>query len=189
MASSNQYPPPPAAPPPPQPPVYRPQRSIAGPLILIVIGLIFFLRNFGFRFPFWHWFGHWWPVLLILWGVIALIEHATAGSRGYRTRHLGAGGIVLLVLLVGAGSHRALQLGRRLGRSARPDPDGRRSGRHLRHGLHLRRHAAAAVPRESQSARGVRSRDVEHYALRRQHDSGGGSQEALRAEPERWRQI
>ena len=103
MASSNLYPPPPAAPPPPQPPVYRPQRSIAGPLILIVIGLIFFLRNFGFRFPFWHWFGHWWPVLLILWGVIALIEHATAGSRGYRTRHLGAGGIVLLVLLVALG--------------------------------------------------------------------------------------
>ena len=30
MASPNLYPPPPAAPPPPQPPVYRPQRSIAG---------------------------------------------------------------------------------------------------------------------------------------------------------------
>ncbi len=102
MASPNLYPPPPAAPPPP-PPVYRQHRSIAGPLILIVIGLIFFLRNFGFRFPFWHWFGHWWPVLLILWGVIALIEHSTANRMGYRTRHLGAGGIFLLILLVGLG--------------------------------------------------------------------------------------
>src|SRR6202041_571311 len=95
MASPNLYPPPPAAPPPP-PPGYRQHRSIAGPLILIAIGLVFFLRNFGFRFPFWHWFGHWWPVLLILWGVIALIEHSTANRMGYRTRHLGAGGIVML---------------------------------------------------------------------------------------------
>jgi DUF4097 and DUF4098 domain-containing protein YvlB len=102
MASPNLYPPPPIAPPPP-PPVCGQHRSIAGPLILIVIGLIFFLRNFGLRFPFWHWFGHWWPVLLILWGVIALIEHSTAQRMGYRTRHLGVGGIFLLVLLVGLG--------------------------------------------------------------------------------------
>ncbi|MGC2108382.1 MAG: DUF5668 domain-containing protein, partial [Candidatus Korobacteraceae bacterium] len=100
MATQNVYPP--VAPPPP-PPEYRYRRSIAGPMILIVIGLVFLLRNFGFRFPIWHWFGHWWPVLLILWGVIALIEHASAHSRGYRTRHLGAGGIVLLVLLVALG--------------------------------------------------------------------------------------
>ncbi len=98
MASPNLYPP--TAPPPPQPPVYRYRRSIAGPLILIVIGLLFLLRNFGFRFPIWHWFGHWWPVLLILWGVIALIEHTTSQRMGYRTRHLGAGGIILLIVLV-----------------------------------------------------------------------------------------
>lgn len=100
MATPNVYPP--VAPPPP-PPEYRYRRSIAGPMVLIVIGLVFLLRNFGFRFPIWHWFGRWWPLLLILWGVIALIEHASAQSRGYRTRHLGAGGIVLLVLLVTLG--------------------------------------------------------------------------------------
>src|SRR5580704_13980186 len=103
MASPNVYPPPPPVAPPPPPPVYRQRRSITGPLILIVIGVIFFLRNFGFRFPFWHWFGHWWPLLLILWGVIALIEHSTANRMGYRTRHLGAGGILLLILLVALG--------------------------------------------------------------------------------------
>lgn len=101
MASPNLYPPP-SAPPPPAP-MYPQRRSIAGPLILIVIGLLFFLRNFGLRFPLWHWFGRWWPVLLILWGVIALIEHSSASRMGYRTRHLGAGGIFLLVLLVGLG--------------------------------------------------------------------------------------
>ena len=106
MASQNTYPPPP--PPAPQyqyppPPPYRYRRSIAGPLVLIVIGLLFLLRNFGIRFPIWHFFGRWWPLLLILWGVIALIEHTTSQRMGYRTRHLGGGGIVLLVLLVALG--------------------------------------------------------------------------------------
>ena len=101
MATPNVYPP--VAPPPQPPPIYPYRRSIAGPVVLILIGLVFLLRNFGFRFPIWHWFGHWWPLLLILWGVIALIEHATASTRGYQTRHLGAGGIVLLVILVGLG--------------------------------------------------------------------------------------
>ncbi len=42
-------------------------------------------------------------MLLILWGVIALVEHFSAGRMGYRTRHLGGGGIVLLIILVAVG--------------------------------------------------------------------------------------
>ncbi|MGA2903115.1 MAG: DUF4097 family beta strand repeat-containing protein [Candidatus Korobacteraceae bacterium] len=103
MASANQYPPPPA----PIPPPYRYRRSLAGPIILILIGGIFLAKNFGFRFPIWHWFGHWWPLLLILWGVVILIENAASNRMGYRTRRLGAGGIVLIVLLIclGASAH------------------------------------------------------------------------------------
>jgi DUF4097 and DUF4098 domain-containing protein YvlB len=97
MAAPNPYPP--VEPPPP----YRYRRSIAGPVILILIGGVFLARNFGFRFPIWHWFGHWWPLLLILWGVIVLIENMSAPRTGYRRRYLGAGGIVLLVLLVSLG--------------------------------------------------------------------------------------
>jgi len=103
MASVNQYPPV-APPPPPQgPPPYRSRRSLAGPIILIVVGGVFLARNFGWRFPVWHWFGHWWPLLLILWGVIVLIENITAPRMGYRPRYIGAGGILLLVLLVALG--------------------------------------------------------------------------------------
>ncbi len=104
MASVNQYPPP-APPPPPLPPPYRYRRSMTGPVILIAIGVIFLLSNLGViqRWQLWHWFGHWWPVLLILWGVIALVEHSSAHRMGYRTRHLGGGGIVLLILLVALG--------------------------------------------------------------------------------------
>ena len=105
MASQNTYPPPP---PPPQyqypaPPPYRYRRSIAGPLVLIVIGLVFLLRNFGIRFPFWHFFGHWWPLLLILFGVIRLVEYSMSRRQGYRSGGLGAGTIMLLILIVAVG--------------------------------------------------------------------------------------
>ena len=97
MASPYQQP---SAPLPPPPPVYRYRRSLTGPLILIVIGMIFLLRNMGVQFPVWHFFGRFWPALIILWGVIALIEHFTALKHGYQTRGLGGGGIFLLILIV-----------------------------------------------------------------------------------------
>jgi DUF4097 and DUF4098 domain-containing protein YvlB len=97
MASTSQYPPQPI------PPPYRYRRSIAGPLVLIIIGLVFLLRNMGVHVPVWHWFGHWWPLLLILFGVIRLIEHYTADRQGYRRAGLGAGTILLLVLIVAIG--------------------------------------------------------------------------------------
>ncbi len=90
----------PSAPLPPPPPTYRYRRSLAGPLILIVIGLVFLLRNIGVHIPVWHFFGRFWPVLIILWGVIALIEHFTALNRGYQTRGLGGLGVFLLILIV-----------------------------------------------------------------------------------------
>ncbi|HVP55805.1 MAG TPA: DUF4097 family beta strand repeat-containing protein [Candidatus Eisenbacteria bacterium] len=97
MASPNTTP---SAPLPPPPPVYRYRRSLAGPLILIVIGVLFLLRNLGVHIPVWHFFGRFWPVLIILWGVVALVEHFTALRHGYQTRSLGGAGIFLLILIV-----------------------------------------------------------------------------------------
>jgi DUF4097 and DUF4098 domain-containing protein YvlB len=93
----------PSAPLPPPPPVYRYRRSLAGPLILILIGVLFLLRNIGVHIPVWHFFGRFWPLLIILWGVVALVEHFTALKHGYQTRHLGGLGIVLLIFIVIAG--------------------------------------------------------------------------------------
>ncbi len=90
----------PSAPLPPPPPVYGYRRSLTGPLILIVIGMVFLLRNLGVHLPVWHFFGRFWPLLIILWGVIALVEHFAALKHGYRTRGLGGGGIFLLILIV-----------------------------------------------------------------------------------------
>jgi len=71
--------------------------------VLIVIGSVFLLRNLGVRLPIWHWFGHWWPLLLILWGIIRLIEHSMAQRQGYRRVGIGAGSIMLLILIVALG--------------------------------------------------------------------------------------
>ena len=104
MASPcNIYSQPPSPPPVPPPQPYRYRRSIAGPLVLIVIGLVFLLRNMGLRIPLWHWFGHWWPLLLILFGVIRLIEHSMGQRQGYRTGGLGAGTVLLLIVIVAVG--------------------------------------------------------------------------------------
>jgi DUF4097 and DUF4098 domain-containing protein YvlB len=99
MASTVQAPPPA----PPQRP--RPPRSLAGPIVLILIGVFFLLGNMGIIE--WHnlgyWFAHYWPALLILWGIIKLIEYQQANRGGYRSPGIGAGGILLVIFLVIAG--------------------------------------------------------------------------------------
>jgi DUF4097 and DUF4098 domain-containing protein YvlB len=79
-----------------------PRRSFAGPIILILIGLMFLLGNLHV-IP-WrslgHYFARWWPVFIILWGVIKLIEYALAQRQNRRTVTFGAGGIVFLVFLI-----------------------------------------------------------------------------------------
>src|SRR6185312_2594862 len=102
MASA--YTPPPVTPT-PQPPRY--QRSLAGPIVLIVIGCLFLLHNFGVHLPSWRAFGRFWPLLLILWGVIKLVEHANANRQGYRAAGIGAGSVLLLILIIifGLGAH------------------------------------------------------------------------------------
>jgi len=99
MASTVQAPPP-AAPMRPRPP-----RSLAGPVVLILIGVFFLLGNMGVIE--WHnlgyWFAHYWPALLILWGVIKLVEYQQANRAGYHPRGIGAGGILLIIVLVVCG--------------------------------------------------------------------------------------
>lgn len=93
--------------PPPAPPMrpMRPQRSFAGPIVLILIGVFFLLGNM--HVIEWHrlgyWFAHYWPALLILWGVVKLIEYQQANRAGVRSAGIGAGGVILIVFLVLAG--------------------------------------------------------------------------------------
>lgn len=76
------------------------RRSLAGPVVLIIIGLLFLLRNFGLPIPMFRVFAQWWPLLLILWGAIRMFEHWQAKREGTPEPRMGGGGITLLVFLI-----------------------------------------------------------------------------------------
>ncbi len=85
----------------PIPPRHR-RRSFAGPFVLIVMGIVFLLGNMHMlSWPrIGTWFAHYWPLLLIVWGVIKLIEYQQAQRDGVPTRGIGAGGVLLVVMIV-----------------------------------------------------------------------------------------
>jgi putative adhesin/cell wall-active antibiotic response 4TMS protein YvqF len=84
------------------PPLPRRRRSFAGPLVLIVLGVVFLLGNMHMLswFRIGSWFAHYWPVLLILWGIVKLIEHQQAQRTGARAPGIGAGGVFLVIMIV-----------------------------------------------------------------------------------------
>src|ERR1700681_4561599 len=88
---------------PPPPP--RPHRSIAGPVVLILMGVLFLCGTMGILEI--HSLGRllarFWPALLILWGVIKLIEYEQAKRLGQPTRGIGVGGVFLMLFLICAG--------------------------------------------------------------------------------------
>jgi DUF4097 and DUF4098 domain-containing protein YvlB len=91
---------------PPTPPTPRlPHRSIAGPVVLILIGVLFLLGTMGIMdiHHLGSLFARFWPALLILWGILKLIEHEQAKRYGQPTRGIGVGGIFLMLFLIGAG--------------------------------------------------------------------------------------
>ncbi|MFY9659224.1 MAG: DUF4097 family beta strand repeat-containing protein [Terriglobales bacterium] len=90
----------------PQTPTPRvPHRSIAGPVVLILIGVLFLLGTMGIMdiHHLGSLFARFWPALLILWGVLKLIEYEQAKRYGQPVRGIGAGGVILILLLVGFG--------------------------------------------------------------------------------------
>jgi len=48
----------------------------------------------------WHWFAHYWPLLLIILGLIKLVEHYQAQRSGTPSSGLGLGGAFLLVIFI-----------------------------------------------------------------------------------------
>jgi DUF4097 and DUF4098 domain-containing protein YvlB len=90
MASTMQVPPP------------RPRRSLAGPVVLILVGIVFLLGTMGVLhwYMLGHWFAHYWPLLIIIWGIIKLIEYQQAQQSGTRPTGIGAGGVFLLIVII-----------------------------------------------------------------------------------------
>jgi hypothetical protein len=73
--------------------------------VLIVLGIVFLLGNLHML----SWarlgtiFAHYWPALLILWGVIKLVEYQQAQRDGVPARGIGAGGVFLMLIIVVCG--------------------------------------------------------------------------------------
>jgi hypothetical protein len=73
--------------------------------VLIVLGIVFLLGNLHML----SWmrlgtlFAHYWPLLLILWGIIKLIEYQQAQRDGLPARGIGAGGVFLVIVIVVCG--------------------------------------------------------------------------------------
>ena len=82
------------------PPRYR--RSLSGPIILIAAGTVFLLGTMGVLdwHNLGHWFAHYWPVLLIISGVIKLIEYQQAQRLGTRASGISAGGVFLIIAII-----------------------------------------------------------------------------------------
>ena len=87
--------------------------SIVGSVVLIMLGMIFLLRNFlpDFRplalilhyWPnFWLFFAKYWPVILIFWGMQKLYcyFHASGDLSQHRKSLMSAGDVVLLIFLL-----------------------------------------------------------------------------------------
>jgi len=53
-------------------------RAVHGPIMLITVGVLFALNNFT-QYSF---FGHTWPVLLIVWGLLILAHRAFGQPPG-----------------------------------------------------------------------------------------------------------
>jgi len=90
---------------------YYHRPSIAGPLLLLSIGILALLIETGrvSAARFWVWYAQWWPVILIGIGAVLLIEYFLDRNNPYAGRRTfgGFGWIIVLVLSTAWGTHAA----------------------------------------------------------------------------------
>jgi len=79
------------------------RRSITGPLLLLLIGSLFLWTNLHPEAPLFDLLARYWPLLLIAWGVLKLLEALIWRSDGVR-HGFGGGEIVLIIIICIAGT-------------------------------------------------------------------------------------
>lgn len=72
--------------------------SLFSGLVLILFGVLFLLHNYRSSFPIVHILTHWWPLLLILWGLAKLYERTVAQRAGATRGLVISAGEIFLVL-------------------------------------------------------------------------------------------
>ncbi len=93
----------------------RPRGSLVGPLVLILIGVLFLLRSLLPDFHIGEMFRLYWPYLLIAWGVLALFEVIIRFAMGSPLPLSGISGggwvIVVLICIAGLTSYEVMRPG------------------------------------------------------------------------------
>jgi len=85
-----------------EPRPYYPGRFLFGPLLIITIGVVFLLRNMGYisYATVGWWFARFWPLLLIIWGLLKYGEYLWARKHQVPYRGIGGGGVVFLIFMI-----------------------------------------------------------------------------------------
>src|SRR5215510_14755877 len=87
-----------------RPPRQRSTATMFWGLILVGVGFIFLLKNIGYEIPIWMGVALYWPVLLIVWGLIKLVDYARWKKAGQPGPLFGAGEVVLLIIVILSGT-------------------------------------------------------------------------------------
>jgi hypothetical protein len=66
--------------------------------------MVLLLKNIGYDIPIWTGVARYWPVLLILWGLIKLVDYARWKKAGEPGPLFGAGEVVLLIIVLLSGT-------------------------------------------------------------------------------------
>ena len=71
-------------------------------VVLILVGTFLLLNNFGYTLPIWQMLAVYWPLLLIAWGLVKIVDYYR--FRDQRRRLFSVGEVVLLILIVLGGT-------------------------------------------------------------------------------------
>jgi DUF4097 and DUF4098 domain-containing protein YvlB len=74
------------------------RRSLLGPIVILLIGTMFLVRNFRPDIPVWHLFSQYWPLLLIAIGLLKLVQNLGPQDPAIPPRPLVSGGEVFLLI-------------------------------------------------------------------------------------------
>jgi hypothetical protein len=66
--------------------------------------MVLLLKNIGYEIPIWSGIARYWPVLLIVWGVVKLVDYARWKKAGQPGPLFGAGEVILLIIVILSGT-------------------------------------------------------------------------------------
>lgn len=84
--------------------VRRSAGTIFWGMTLIAIGGLLLARNLGYNIPIWTGIARWWPLLIIVWGLLKLVDYYRFKRAGDDRPVFSGGEVALLILVILSGS-------------------------------------------------------------------------------------